>query len=226
MWIVLASALAYEPHVAGGIGAAATAQGSNLLAVPGVGVAGALEVTELIKPIPWLGVGVDTIVGYYPSRCDTCESWIYFRQGLGPVFRTRRGLIHAGARYGIGTISLPRQTKVRPFIKSVAILPAGDLDFRVGIYGEGLPTELGLTLELGWWLDKGQFRVSRAAKKVRPPPPPPPPDPAPTAPKPEPEPAPPNPYGPKPDPVPNPYAPKPDPDAEPEPEPEPSPEPE
>ncbi|MEZ4318921.1 MAG: hypothetical protein R3F61_15510 [Myxococcota bacterium] len=164
MWLIVASALAWEPHVAGGMGIGIVAQGSRLIAPPGAGVSGALEVTELIEPVPWLGFGVDTFVGYYPSQCDTCQGWPMLRQGIGPVFRTRRGLLTGGARYAIGTISIPRQSKVRPFLKSVAVIPAGPLDFRVGLWGEGWPTELGLTVELGWWIEDGGFRVSRESR--------------------------------------------------------------
>lgn len=178
MLTLLSMAFAFEPHIGGGMGGGVFAPTSNLLRLGG-GVTGSAEVTELIEPIPWLGVGVDSMIGFYPKQCDTCVGYPVFRLGVGPVFRSKRGMLQAGARYSVGTVSLPRQMKLRPYIRSSAVLPAGPLDFRLTIWVEGLPIqaevpmEAGLALELGWWLDKGQFMVSRDAKK-RPPRTPPP----------------------------------------------------
>jgi len=165
MWMFLTAALAGGPHISGGMGIGVMNPSGRLLGTPWGGAVGSVEVTELIEPVPWLGFGADTLLGSYPAQCDTCEGYLALRQGLGPVFRSRRGLVHVGARYAIGTISIPQQNKLRPFIKSVAVLPAGPLDFRVGLWAEGLPTEVGLSIELGWWLQDGQFRVSRGVKK-------------------------------------------------------------
>jgi hypothetical protein len=191
MWWLIASALAWEPAINGGIGAGVVNPGSRLLGVPpGFGATGSVEVTELIEPIPWLGVGMDSVVGFYPAQCDTCTGYPALRQGFGLVFRQRRGLIQAGMRYSVGTISLARQNRFRPYIRSEAVIPAGDLQFRVGFWGEGLPPEIGISLGLGWFLDKGKLRVSRKRRAI-PPAPKPAPPPAPTPePAPEPTPAP------------------------------------
>ncbi len=203
LWLI-ATALAWEPVVKGGMGAGVVNPGSRLLGTPpGFGAVGSVEVTELIEPIPWLGVGLDSVVGYYPAQCDTCTGYPALRQGFGLVFRQKRGLIQAGMRYSVGTISLARTNKFRPYLRSEFVIPAGDLEFRVGVWGEGLPPEIGLSVGLGWWLDDGKFRVSRKRREPKPP------KPVPT-PVPEPD------EDPRPSPVPEPSpepAPKPDPDS-------------
>ena len=163
MWFLWASAQAFDPSIGGGMGIGLMNPASRLLGTPGAGATGSVEVTELIEPIPWLGVGVDTVVGLYPKQCDTCTGYPALRQGFGPVFRQRAGFVQVGGRYAIGTISLQRQSKLRPFAKTALRIPAGDLDFRVALWAEGFPaTEIGLAIELGWWLEGGAFRVSRA----------------------------------------------------------------